>query len=472
MNKVQKEFINNAQKIHFSTSSMLVLACSLAFLFLSFYCLGHINKLTSDSRALYALKEKINHISLTDEMIYTLTYNNLKTNSNINQSEYDLIYPMQMQNLFDIFHYEISEEFTKTIEEIKISNHKLRAAELQIYTAFENQTFTEIMNTASNTNYKNLYEINRQNLVNLQTLALGKITESELKSKNYILVIFVFMLLVITLFIVFLALEIKKINASLQQAHKLKNEKDEAQEHMITVGELTAGINHEIKNVLCIAGLHSHLLANKLKKQIPITPEDILKAVQRIETSVSRAEKIIKSVSKLSYDSTFLEKKECALSEIFMDTEEFADYFAKKNEVELRIESLTTRLKIHCHPIQISQVLLNLIKNSTEAIENLEEKWVELKAEWNESEKQVIIYVIDSGSGIPESVREKLFQKQFSTKAPGKGTGLGLSISIKIIYDHGGELYIDDKAEHTTFVIKLPAFLTAPPQGFAVDKAS
>lgn len=110
---------------------------------------------------------------------------------------------------------------------------------------------------------------------------------------------------------------------------------------------------------------------------------------------------------------------------------------------------------LNCRGVQISQVLLNLLNNAFDAIELLPEKWIKLDA--MKMEDTIVIHVTDSGHGIPEEEREKIFQPFYTTKPIGKGTGLGLSLSRKIVQDHKGTLTLDTNSAHTRFVIKIPA---------------
>lgn len=111
-------------------------------------------------------------------------------------------------------------------------------------------------------------------------------------------------------------------------------------------------------------------------------------------------------------------------------------------------------IKISCHPAQISQIILNLLNNSFDAVSVLEEKWVRLVVKENKND--VEIQVTDSGKGIPYEYQSKLTQPFFTTKASGKGTGLGLSISQVIAEAHHGELYLDKESKNTRFIVKLP----------------
>jgi signal transduction histidine kinase len=109
---------------------------------------------------------------------------------------------------------------------------------------------------------------------------------------------------------------------------------------------------------------------------------------------------------------------------------------------------------LDCREVQLSQVILNLLNNAFDAISELPNKWVHLESRMNEG--IIEIRVIDSGSGIPEELREKILQPFFTTKEVGQGTGLGLSISKGIIESHGGTLSIDIKSQNTCFVIQIP----------------
>lgn len=98
---------------------------------------------------------------------------------------------------------------------------------------------------------------------------------------------------------------------------------------------------------------------------------------------------------------------------------------------------------------QLVQVLVNLLNNSYDAIQNLNEKWIRIETSTN------VIKVIDSGRGIPKGVAEKLMQPFYTTKEVGKGTGLGLSISRGIMNKHGGELSLDTLHPNTCFVLRF-----------------
>jgi C4-dicarboxylate-specific signal transduction histidine kinase len=104
--------------------------------------------------------------------------------------------------------------------------------------------------------------------------------------------------------------------------------------------------------------------------------------------------------------------------------------------------------------VYCEQVLINLLNNSADAIEKIENKWITVKL-FKES-NQAVLEITDCGPGIPDAVLEKLMQPFFTTKPVGKGTGLGLSISRGIIQAHKGTFEYKKGCQNTTFVITIP----------------
>jgi len=94
-----------------------------------------------------------------------------------------------------------------------------------------------------------------------------------------------------------------------------------------------------------------------------------------------------------------------------------------------------------------------MLGNAYDAVEDLDERWV--KIELTESDDFFTLAITDSGHGISEEVRKRIFNPFFTTKITGKGTGLGLSISKTIIEKHGGSLEIDRGCQNTCFIITL-----------------
>ncbi|MFB0924475.1 MAG: ATP-binding protein, partial [Vicingaceae bacterium] len=103
-----------------------------------------------------------------------------------------------------------------------------------------------------------------------------------------------------------------------------------------------------------------------------------------------------------------------------------------------------------------SQVILNLINNSFDAIKEKESKW--LKIESMVSNKKVQLAITDSGNGINSELKTKILQPFFTTKEPGKGTGLGLSISVNSMEKMNAQLFLNDKVDNTQFILEFKSF--------------
>ena len=125
--------------------------------------------------------------------------------------------------------------------------------------------------------------------------------------------------------------------------------------------------------------------------------------------------------------------------------------------------TLTVRIagdySVVCRPSEISQVLMNLLGNSFDAVESQELKWVTLTVDQNEG--KVNLAVTDSGKGVDTAIVQKIMDPFFTTKGIGRGTGIGLSISKGIAENHNGTLSLDTKSKVTRFVLEIPAWLPA-----------
>jgi signal transduction histidine kinase len=218
-----------------------------------------------------------------------------------------------------------------------------------------------------------------------------------------------------------------------------------------SLGEMTAGIVHEINNPLSIV-IHR---SSHLKSQVTRDKHDkemLLRNLDQIEKTAERMGKIVNSLRKFSKNPEGETLQSVPVSTIIDDTLSYCnDRFYHANVI-LQVEP-TPDIEIECKSVQISQVLLNLLNNSFDAIKNSENPWV--KIDFNETPSHLQIKVIDSGLGIPASIRKKIMDPFFTTKAEG-GTGLGLSISKQIMDAHQGRLFFDESSKNTAFVMEIP----------------
>ena len=219
------------------------------------------------------------------------------------------------------------------------------------------------------------------------------------------------------------------------------------------LGEMAGGIAHEINNPLAIITLHASQLVEMLEEQSGETAV-IIDRAKKIELTAHRIARIVKSLRVISRDAKDDPFATSEIKPLIYDTLELCQEKFRQHGVLIKIVDAHLNARIDCRPSEISQVLLNLLNNSFDAVERLEEKWIEIAV--RESVSHLEIVITDSGRGITDEVREKLFRPFFTTKDVGKGTGLGLSISQSIIRNHGGDLSIERNFAHTRFVIRLP----------------
>jgi len=247
-------------------------------------------------------------------------------------------------------------------------------------------------------------------------------------------------------------------------------------EKMASLGELTAGIAHEIQNPLNFVNNFSEVnkeLADELEVEIDkgnytdakIIAKDIKDNEEKINHHGKRADAIVKGMLQHSRSSTG--QKELT------DINALADEYLRLSYHGLRAKEKSfnaimktdfdeTIGKINIIPQDIGRVLLNLYNNAFYAVNekiktNAENYEPTVSVQTKKLNDKVLLTVMDNGNGIPQKVIDKIFQPFFTTKPTGQGTGLGLSLSYDIIKAHGGEIKVETKeGEGTEFIIQLP----------------
>lgn len=223
-------------------------------------------------------------------------------------------------------------------------------------------------------------------------------------------------------------------------------------ERLSAVGEMAANIAHEIKNPLAAIQLQAQLLQRSVTAGT-LTPESALSAAEKIGSIAGRINNIIKGLLSLTRDADSDPLERISVKKLIDDTLEFCAGNLNANEIAVLRDETEGEFFVECRPIQISQVLLNLINNARDAICKLEVRWIRIEVKATSG--QIQISVSDSGTNLTPKIRARIMEPFFTTKKDGKGTGLGLSISRKIVEKHGGELSLAN-SRYTCFVVKLP----------------
>ncbi len=221
---------------------------------------------------------------------------------------------------------------------------------------------------------------------------------------------------------------------------------------MASLGEMAGGIAHEINNPLAVIRSRSDLLLRS-SLQGNLDPIKLQTDLKKIASTSDRIAKIILGLRTFSRDSSAEKSQVSNLQSILDESVDLCQQTFKNKGISLKIQNHIEK-PVLCRPLQMSQVLVNLLNNSMDAISGLNEKWIEI--ETSDQGEQVVIRVTDSGNGIPKEIVHKIMQPFFTTKEVGKGTGMGLSISKGMIEGQGGKFYYDPTSPHTRFVIEIP----------------
>jgi len=246
-------------------------------------------------------------------------------------------------------------------------------------------------------------------------------------------------------------------------------------EKLASLGELTAGIAHEIQNPLNFVNnfsdINKELIAemsaeidNGNFNEVRSIAKDVSENEEKINHHGKRADAIVKGMLQHSRSSTSV--KEPTNINALADEYLRLSYHGlrakdKSFNATLKTDFDNTIGKINIIPQDIGRVFLNLYNNAFYAVnekmktagENYEPT---VSVQTKKLNDKIILTVMDNGNGIPQKVVDKIFQPFFTTKPTGQGTGLGLSLSYDIIKAHGGEIKVETKeGEFTEFVISI-----------------
>ena len=223
-------------------------------------------------------------------------------------------------------------------------------------------------------------------------------------------------------------------------------------EKLASMGQMAAGVAHELNNPLSTILLYSHILQRKLKDR-----EDLDHDLKLMAEESERCKKIIGNLLDFARQSR-VRIESVSVEELVASAADGAACNlppGPDHEVEI-VTDVTPGLRADLDRDQMTQVLVNLIKNGVESMEG-RSGVVRVSARPSPEMDRIRFSVSDQGSGIPAGAKDKIFQPFFTTKSIGKGTGLGLPISYGIVKMHNGNIWFDSEpGVGTTFHVEIP----------------
>ena len=307
-------------------------------------------------------------------------------------------------------------------------------------------------------------EVFRRHALEVQRLNLVEKLANDLKSKNS---------------------ELEKV---LQDLRKAQNQ-IVMREKLAALGELTAGVAHEIKNPLNFVKNFSEVSEELLEELQELLPEDgqpmdeddredleeicqdLSENLQCILQHGDRANRIVQDMLMMGREST--DRRIAEINVLVKEHVALAYHSLRATDPDFNVEieySLDESAgEIECVPQDLGRVVLNMMTNACHATDEKRrgadrQYFPTVRVETQRSEGTIAIRIRDNGTGIPEAIKEKIFNPFFTTKDTDKGTGLGLALSNDIVREHGGEILVDSEpGEYTEMTVVLPVNAVAVP---------
>ncbi|MDD3375191.1 MAG: PAS domain S-box protein [Candidatus Omnitrophica bacterium] len=245
-------------------------------------------------------------------------------------------------------------------------------------------------------------------------------------------------------------LDLQKVHKQLKQAQQqlLQSEK------MAAIGQLSAGVAHEVKNPLSIILLSVGMLEETIRD----LGEEGQQHLKMIVDAAERANKVVVELLNFSRYSQ-MELSDISLHQALDNVVSLSRGTFKNKDVVFNTEFTDKEIVVKADKILLEQVFFNLFGNAFDAIEDKGEISIKtyITEDVQEDKKEVIVEVSDTGSGMPKEVKDKIFEPFYTTKDPGKGTGLGLSTAYMILERHGAKITVESEVgKGSKFFVTIP----------------
>lgn len=229
-----------------------------------------------------------------------------------------------------------------------------------------------------------------------------------------------------------------------------------ASEKMASVGQMAAGVAHEINTPLGVILGYAQLM----RDDFPADSEEG-QNLAIIERQAKSCRKIVADLLKFSRQSESA-RKDLSINEVLEDVIAVTQHSLNMDHITVHEDLAPDLPPVVGDTERLRQVFINLVNNAHHAMEKQGSGDLTISTRYQPDTQHVVATIQDTGHGIPEKIRKRIFDPFFTTKPVGKGTGLGLSVSYGIIQDHGGQIEVESPvggAQGTAFHIKFPVSL-------------
>jgi len=228
---------------------------------------------------------------------------------------------------------------------------------------------------------------------------------------------------------------------------------------MASLGELSAGVAHEINNPLAIILTERQILLDLLEQTRNLDEgfkKELTESLNQMDVQINRCKRITHNLLRFSRRTrSVIEKVD--LNSFLEEVVELMEREARSSGIRFQTELDENLKPVLSDPSQLQQVFLNLITNAIDAHDGKPYGTVRISTQADDEHQKAHIVFADTGSGIPREILDKIFDPFFTTKAVGKGTGLGLSICYSIMQRLGGSISVKSQVgEGTEFTVTIP----------------
>lgn len=226
------------------------------------------------------------------------------------------------------------------------------------------------------------------------------------------------------------------------------------------LGEVAAGISHELGTPLNAITTKTELLRRMVASE-RIDPPRMEKTTRDIDRMVDNIDQVIAGLKSVSRMTGRNRTERISARRLVEDSLQIVRAASWRHRVPIEVDLPAEELVFECNPVQIGQILVNLVNNALDAVADQDPAAILVRAQRHGD--LLLLEVEDNGPGVPPEIAEKVMTPFFTTKSAEKGTGLGLSLSRNIARHHGGELELLSGTERTTFRLSLPLQPAAVP---------